>query len=108
MALIITAQGTAKLIISGTTTELTSIYSRIEFACPKNGESMPGALYNYSAKADYTGDMESILKIKDLATNYSVDIDVAGGQEQSLQIGHENIKAQLETEGYGVTIVDLP
>jgi len=38
MALEITAQGDAKLVISGTTTELASIYARIEFACPKNGE----------------------------------------------------------------------
>ena len=40
MALVITAQGSAKLIISGTTTELATIYSRIEFACPINGASI--------------------------------------------------------------------
>ena len=31
MALKITANGNAKLVVSGTTTELTEIYSRLEF-----------------------------------------------------------------------------
>jgi len=108
MALEITSVGSAKLIISGTTTELASIYSRIEFALPKNGETMQGGLYSYSTKTEYTTTPDSLLKLDDFLTNYTVAIDVAGGQEQSLQTGHEGIKTQLEAEGYTVLIVDLP
>lgn len=107
MALVITAQGSAKLIISGTTTELATIYSRIEFACPINGASMQGALYNYGAKAEYDASPSSLLRLDDLITSYNVEIDIAT-EEQSLQVGHEKIKTQLETIGYTVAIVDLP
>jgi len=107
MALEITAAGDAKLIISGTTTELASIYARIEFALPKNGASMQGALYNYAAKTEYEASPSSLLKLDDLTTSYTVEIDVAT-EEQSLQTGHEKIKTQLETVGYTVVIVDLP
>lgn len=106
MALIITAQNDAKLIISGTTTELPSIYSRIEFACPKNGASMQGALYNYVAKTDYEANPSSILKLNDFISNYRVDIDTAT-EQQSLLTGSEKIKEQIEALGYSVQIVDL-
>tara|TARA_R110002020_G_scaffold185953_1_gene383830 strand:- start:354 stop:677 length:324 start_codon:yes stop_codon:yes gene_type:complete len=107
MALIITASGDAKLRISGTTTDLASMYSRIEFACPKNGKSMQGALYNYAAKAEYEASPLSLLKIDNFTTGYTVAIDVAT-QEQSLETGHQGIKTQLEAVGYTVEIVDLP
>ena len=107
MALEITAQGDAKLVISGTTTELASIYARVEFGLPKDGASMNGALYNYSAKAEYETNPGSLLKLDDLTTSYTVEIDVAT-EEQSLQTGHEKIKTQLEAVGYTVVIVDLP
>jgi len=106
MALEITAQGDAKLVISGTTTELASIYARIEFACPKNGASMQGALYNYAAKAEYDANPGSLLKLDDLTTSYNVEIDIAT-ETQSLQTGHDKIKEELETAGYSVSIVDL-
>ena len=106
MALEITAQGDAKLVISGTTTELASIYARVEFGLPKDGASMNGALYNYSAKSEYDTSPNSLLRLDDLITGYNVDIDVAT-ETQSLQTGHEKIKEQLETTGYSVSIVDL-
>ena len=106
MALEITAQGEAKLVISGTTTELASIYARIEFACPKDGASMNGALYNYAAKAEYEANSGSLLKLDDLTTGYNVEIDTAT-ETQSLQTGHDKIKEVLEEAGYSVIIVDL-
>ena len=106
MALEITAQGEANLKISGTNTELSSVYARIEFALPKNGESMGGALYVYSAKAEFTANPASLLKIDDLITGYNVEIDTAT-ETQSLQTGHNKIKEVLEEAGYSVVIVDL-
>ena len=106
MALEITAQGSAKLIVSGTTTEVASIYSRVEFACPKSGESMQGALYNYSAKTDYESNPNSLLKLDNFQTRFNVTIDTAT-EQQSLLTGSEKIKSDLEALGYSVTIVDL-
>ena len=106
MALEITAAGDAKLIISGTTTELANVYARIEFALPTNGENMGGALYIYEDKSKYVADSASLLRLEDILTNYSVDIDTAT-ETQSLQTGHDKIKADLETVGYTVVVVDL-
>ncbi len=106
MALEITAQGEAKLVISGTTTEATSVYARIEFALPKNGESMSGALYVYLTKSEYTANASSLLRLDDLTTSYSVEIDIAT-EAQSLQTGHDKIKEELEAAGYSVSIIDL-
>jgi len=106
MALTITAAGDAKLTVSGTTTELTDVYARIEFALPKTGESMQGALYLYQDKAKYEAEPGSLLKLDNLATNYTALIDIAT-ETQSLQIGHDKIKEDLEAAGYTVTIEDL-
>lgn len=106
MALEITSEGDAKLVISGTTTELTTIYARIEFGLPKNGESMSGALYIYSAKSEYDTNPNSLLRIDNLITGYNFAIDIAT-ETQSLQTGHEKIKEQLEVIGYSVVVVDL-
>ena len=108
MALEITATATSKLTIKGTTIELNSIYSRLEFALPKNGESMQAALYNYESKALYETEDSSFLKTEELQDNYEITVDVAAGEEQSLQLGHQKVKEQLESEGYTVVIVGLP
>ena len=106
MALEITAAGDAKLIISGTNTELTDVYARIEFALPKTGASMQGALYCYIDKTKYEADPGSLLRLEDFVTNYPIEIDIAT-ESQSLQTGHDKIKADLEAAGYTVVIVDL-
>jgi len=105
MALTITASGDASLTISGTSTTLNEIYARLEFGLPKNGESMNAGLYLYATKALYESTPSSLLKLDELTTNFNVDV-VAPAQ-QSLQVGHEGVKSQLETLGYIVEIVDL-
>ena len=83
MALEITAQNDAKLIISGTTTELATIYARIEFACPKNGETMQGALYNYATKSEYDTSPNALLRLDAFQTSYAITIDVATQQRRA-------------------------
>ena len=110
MALEITAANDAKLVISGTATELTSIYSRIEFAFKPNGVNCQGGLYNYAAKAQYESSPTQLLKLEGFKKLYSFEVDSSpeGGEEQSLETGHEKVKADLEAQGYTVVIVDLP
>ena len=107
MALEITESGSAILEISGTTTTVTSVYARIDFNMVKTGETMQGGLSIYASKTDYTTDMSSVLNLKDFPSVFAMDVDVAT-EEQSLQTGHDKIKAQLEVLGYSVVIVDLP
>jgi hypothetical protein len=107
MALEITAAGGAKLVISGTSTELASIYARIEFGFSPNGINCQGGLYNYSAKAQYESGPTQLLKLDGFKQLYSFEIDTAT-EEQSLETGHEKVKAGLEAQGYTVVIVDLP
>jgi len=106
MALEISAQNDAKLIISGTTTELPSIYSRLEFGLNKDGASMSCTLFNYNAKTNYESEINSLLRIENLITSYKIEIDVAI-EEQSLLVGHQKVQSQIEALGYSVTIVDL-
>lgn len=106
MALQITAAGDAKLIVNGTTTELTDVYARIEFALPINGETMQGALYCYEDKAKYTADPGSLLSLEGFTSLYNISVDIAS-ETQSLALGHDKIKADLEAGGYTVTIEDL-
>jgi len=106
MALKITAAGDAKLIVNGTTTELTDVYARVEFALPINGETMQGALYCYENKAKYTADPGSLLSLEAFATLYDISVDIAS-ETQGLQLGHDKIKTDLEDGGYTVTIEDL-
>ena len=105
MALTITANGDASLTISGTSTTLNEVYARLEFGCPKSGESMNAALYVYATKALYESAPNSLLRLDELITNFNVD--VVAPAIQSLQVGHEGVKAELETLGYTVEIVDL-
>ena len=106
MALEITAAGEAKLTISGTTTELTDIYARVEFACPKDGTTMQGALYCYIDKDKYEADPGSLLRLEDFLTSYEIQIDI-NIEAQSLQTGHDKIRQALMDQGYTVVIVDL-
>jgi hypothetical protein len=107
MALEITAAGDAKLVISGTTTELASIYSRIDFSFGRNGSDSYGKLYVYGAKAQYESGANKLLVLDGFDTQHSFTIDTAT-EEQSLETGHQKLKAWLEGLGYTVAIVDLP
>ena len=105
MALTITENGEAKLRISGTNTDLGSIYSRISFDCSLGGTEMRAVINSYSTKAEYEANAGSVLLINNLPIEFY--IDVIPPAVQSLQTVHEGVKAELETLGYTVEIVDL-
>ena len=108
MALEISKSDTAKLTISGTNTELDSVYGRIQFTFEQNGSNSRGEIYLYQDKSYYDSGQPSALKIKELASpcDFSFTIDIAT-EEQSLQTGSEAAKQQLESLGYSVAIIDL-
>ena len=107
MALNITAQGDAKLSIRGTSIEVGSVYGRLEINLPKNGMSM--YIYNdiYESKVTYDTGSNNV-SISELSPgHYTLDVDVAMGEEQSLSLAHSKLQSVLEADGYDVTIVDL-
>lgn len=108
MALEITATATAKITVKGTTVELPSIYSRLELGLPKNGKSMSVALYGYGSKVIYNANQGDTVKVEEIKSNYNLNVDVLAGEEQSLQLAHDKVKALLEAQGYTVAIVGLP
>jgi len=107
MALEITAAGDAKLRISGTATELASIYSRLTFSFNYDGSNSGATLYNYSSKTEYEALPNDLLSVNGFSSYISFLIDTAT-EEQSLETGHAKVKADLEAQGYTVVIVDLP
>lgn len=106
MALDITAAGAAKLIISGTATELPTCYARINFDFGRNGADSYGKLSLYADKVQYDIDENILLVVDNFSTQHTFTIDTAV-EEQSLLTGHEKIKTWLEGIGYTVAIVDL-
>lgn len=106
MALEITENGASKLVISGTATELNTIYARINFSFQRNGSDCYGKMYFYGTKTQFESNSNNLLGIDGLVSGYSFNIDTAI-EQQSLITGHEKIKADLENIGYTVAIVDL-
>ena len=107
MALEITENGQNKLTLENTNITFPSIYSRLELACFKDGLTMQVAFYDYQSKAIYDSG-EGNIKIQEIPVSATYDVDIAAGQEQSLQLAHEKAKEQIEALGYLVKIIDLP
>jgi hypothetical protein len=101
MALIITPTTEKKILVQGTTIELSSVYNRLEFGCRPNGISMEITFYTYADKAAF--DAGNYLPT-DLPTgNLNKDIDLET-QTQSVEAAHELAKTWYEEQGYNVTI----
>ena len=107
MALEITEKGENKLTLQGTTITFPSIYSRLELACFKDGASIQVAFYDYQSKTVYSSGEGNIF-ISEIPNNSTYSVDIAAGEEQSLQLAHEKAKSQFEALGYIVNIIDLP
>lgn len=95
------------LTLKGTTITFDSIYSRLELACFADGKSMQVAFLDYQSASTYTSGSANI-QIEEIPLNSTYDVDIAGGEIQSLQLAHEKAKAELEGEGFTVNIIDLP
>lgn len=95
------------LTIQGTSTTVSSVYSRLEIAFFPSGKNMQVSSLVYGAKSNYSAG-DSILRIKELNNSlFNFDVDVDGGESQSLLLAHQKVESQLEADGYSVVIVDL-
>jgi hypothetical protein len=100
MALIITATETAKLTVEGLNIELPSVYTRINWQAPASGKNVQYSLIPFLDKENFKVDNAAPVTFAGGAGGFAL----AEGQEQSLQVIHELVKAELETKGFSVTI----
>ena len=106
MALEISKKDDAKLTIQGTSIELDSIYARIELAAAANGKDMQMGMYYYENKAAFEAG-GSVLKVAEMKALYNAAADLEEGEAQSVALASDKVKADLESAGYTVAIVDL-
>jgi hypothetical protein len=101
MALIIISTQNNPIHVQGTSIELTSVYTRLEYSCRPDGVTIEIAFYTY---ADYAGYLVASYLPTDLPlSNLTQDIDILT-QIQDLSTVHDIAKANLESRGYIVTI----
>lgn len=100
MALIIKSNETKKILISGTTIELSDIYMRIEFVGRANGATLEIAGATYVSKETYA---ESKPIFTDIPSG-NVVVNLQPGEEQSLDTAHLYSKQAYEQLGYTVEI----
>jgi hypothetical protein len=101
MALIITPTTEKKILVQGTSIELSSVYNRLEFGCRPNGTTMEISFYTY---ADHAAYLAGNYLPTDLPTgNLTQDIDLET-QTQSVEAAHELAKTWYEEQGYNVVI----
>jgi hypothetical protein len=101
MALIITPTTEKKILVQGTSIELSSVYNRLEFGCRPNGTTMEVAFYTYADHAAYlNGDsLPTDLPVG----NLTADINPLT-QTQDLNAAHAIAKAYYESLGFIVSI----
>ena len=100
MALIIRSNETKKILIAGTTIELSDIYMRLEFAARANGKTLEIAGATYVSKETY---VESKPIYTDIPAG-NVVVNLEAGQEQSVDTAHLYAKQAYEQLGYTVEI----
>ena len=106
MALEISKNGDAKLTIQGSSIELDSAYARIELAAAANGVNMQMGMYYYENAAAFEAGSK-VLRISEMKPLYNATADIAQGETQTILLASEKVKADLESAGYNVTIVEL-
>jgi hypothetical protein len=100
MALILSNTETP-ITISGTTTELPTVYTRLEFGCRPNGTTMEIAFSTYEDAAMFQSG--SMIHTNVPLANYTGDIDPLT-QIQSVESAHALAKTHFEDLGYTVTV----
>tara|TARA_R100001244_G_scaffold123427_1_gene93100 strand:+ start:193 stop:510 length:318 start_codon:yes stop_codon:yes gene_type:complete len=104
MAIRITQKDDKKLTLSGTSTELNSVYARLEIALFPDGTSANAGLHVYDSKSSYTAGKRTA-RVDDLILSRRVELEE--GVEQTLSSVHDAVKELIKADGYTATVVDL-
>ena len=102
MAILIKATEEKKIIISGTSIELTEVYGRIRFLGDYSGTSIEGEVATFANMATFE---EGKMLYTDVPIG-SYKSDLEAGETQSLETAHKYAKLAYEQMGYEV-IIDM-
>ena len=100
MALIITATENAKLTVKGLNINLPSVYARIKWQSPIDGKSVQYGLVPFLDKENFKNDNPCPVAFQGGTGGFLLE----SNQEQSLEVIHNLVKAELEDKGFTVTI----
>jgi hypothetical protein len=103
MALEICATAEKKIIISGTTVEIPSVYNRLEFAAMIDGISIEIGNHIFQNKDFF--DQRIGINTNIPVENIYAKIDVDAGEQQSLESCENYAKIAYESLGYIVNII---
>jgi predicted ATPase len=102
MAILIKATAEKKIIISGTTLELTEVYGRIRFVGDYSGNTIEGEVATFANMATFE---EGKMIYTDVPIgNYKANLEPT--EVQSLETAHKYAKIAYEQLGYEV-IIDM-
>ena len=104
--LIITSTNTAKVTVRGTSIELPSVASRLEFYAPPSGKTIEVAQYIYENVQAYNDGKSPIQVdgIKVSSTSYSLakGTDPETYDMQTIEVAHDKVMADLVAQGFTV------
>lgn len=100
MGLLVKSTEETKIIIAGTTTEISEVYCRIEFMCRLRGKSLEITSSNYKSKEAFK---EGINEISTNVPNLCFTVELQEGETQSIETALAYTQIVLEQAGYEVT-----
>jgi hypothetical protein len=103
MGLIINSTEENKIIITGTTIEVPSVYGRLEFAGRADGKTLEISVATYASKEAYETGASA------LSTNVpmgNLTVEIKPDEVQGLDTAHEYGKIAFENAGY-IVVIDL-
>lgn len=107
----ITTPNAQKLTFKGTSTEIASVFCRLQFIAPADGKTIEVCFFPYASEADYdngnsTIDIEGVTGF----VTWSKPYDLSNGDDpetwkaQTITVAHDEVKAYLDGLGYLATI----
>jgi hypothetical protein len=100
MGLLVSATADKKILINGTSIELTEVYCRIEFAARANGTTLEIATSNHESKAAFK---DGASAISTNMPNSNFTIELKEGEMQTIEVALDYTQSFLEEAGYEVT-----
>jgi hypothetical protein len=100
MALLIKPTENKKIIISGTEIEMQEVYARLEFAGRANGKTLEISIQTYTSHQTFVNNQPLFTSVP----TGNITVNIAEGEQQTLQVAHAYAKSAYEQAGYEVMI----
>ena len=107
----ITSTETAKVLVKGTTIELTSVIARVGGTITFGGKTLPTVLEVFESLAAYNLDPNNTIEVSGFDT--TKDFDLSNGDDpetwkaQTIQVAHDEYKVYLDSLGFTAVITGI-